>query len=158
MTFTLSAHSLDHLFGVDPRLQSIAHEAILLTSVDFSVTEGLRSPARQAELFASGASRKPRSEHLNGRAVDLAPWIGGAIAYQLPPCAQVAFAMRRAAIAASVKLRWGAVWDRTLNELDPLDLLGEVHRYGLRFEESQAAVEKPRHPLIDGVHYELAEP
>ena len=56
MTFILSGRSLNTVEGVDSRLVACVHRAIELTSVDFGVTEGLRSRDRQMELYEKGAA------------------------------------------------------------------------------------------------------
>ena len=50
MSFRLSIRSRDRLKGVHPALVGVIEAAIATSPVDFMVTEGLRSPARQAAL------------------------------------------------------------------------------------------------------------
>ena len=76
---------------------------------DFSVIEGLRSIETQKEYVAKGASKTMKSKHLEGKAVDIAPYprdyddierfvyLGGFI---LGVASQL-----------GVKLRWGLDWD-----------------------------------------------
>lgn len=54
MTFALGAKSLAALEGVHPDLVRVVKRAIELTAVDFRVGEGVRSAARQAQLYAQG--------------------------------------------------------------------------------------------------------
>lgn len=61
------------LAGVNPALQSIVLQASARCAVPFTCIEGLRSPARQAELVAKGASKTQNSRHLTGHASDLWP-------------------------------------------------------------------------------------
>ena len=42
--------------------------------MDVTIIEGLRTEARQAELVAQGKSKTKYSKHLEGKAVDLAPY------------------------------------------------------------------------------------
>lgn len=62
----------------------------------------------------------------------------------------VAEAMRAAAIAENVKVRWGGVWDRALNDLKP----------GAAGLEAELKAYEARHAgpdFIDGPHFELVE-
>ena len=52
--FTFGQRSLDRLNGVNTRLVSVVHRALELSTVDFTVVEGVRSRARQAQLYAQG--------------------------------------------------------------------------------------------------------
>ena len=114
--FTLSARSLAKLEGVDERLVAVVKRAIQITSEDFAVIEGLRSPERQAELYAQGRTKPGQivtwtmdSPHLHGKAVDLVPypvdW------NDLKRFDAVAHAMFTAAKELDTPIRWGADWD-----------------------------------------------
>ncbi|MBB5700030.1 M15 family metallopeptidase [Sphingomonas yantingensis] len=122
MPFTLSERSLTALVGVDPRLVAVVRRAIEITKVDFMVVEGVRTQARQSELYAQGRTKPGKivtwtriSRHMRnpvtgwGEAVDLLPapydWkdVRGFDA--------VADAMMQAAREKGVKLRHGADWD-----------------------------------------------
>ena len=61
------------LTGVHPRLARLIREASNRSPVPFTVIEGLRTSARQAQLVKAGASKTMRSRHLTGHAVDLWP-------------------------------------------------------------------------------------
>ena len=74
--FVLSRLSLSRLEGVHPDLVKVVKRAIEITEVDFRVSEGLRTKARQAELVKLGASQTQNSRHLTGHAVDLVAMIG----------------------------------------------------------------------------------
>lgn len=153
MTFHLGQRSEENLVGVDFRLVQCVRRAIVGSSVDFSVFEGVRSEARQRELVKNGVSRTMNSKHLRGYAVDLVPYISGRVQWQMPACVQIAIAMREAALYFGVSLTWGAVWDRRLSELQPLFLDDEIEEYAARFR-----LANKRGPLIDGPHFELYEP
>ena len=79
MSFRLSTRSRARLKGVHPALVGVIEAAILTSPIDFMVTEGLRSRARQAALVKAGASRTLNSRHLTGHAVDVAAMVDGAI-------------------------------------------------------------------------------
>ncbi len=61
------------LEGVHPSLVSVIRAASLKCDISFTVIEGLRTPERQRELVAKGASKTQNSRHLTGHAVDLWP-------------------------------------------------------------------------------------
>ena len=77
--------------------------------MDVTIIEGLRTEARQAELVAQGKSKTNYSKHLEGKAVDLAPYpidwedrerfhyMGGMI--------------RGIGQKMGVNIRWGGDWD-----------------------------------------------
>lgn len=150
--FFLGTQSEKNLEGVAPALVMCVRRALTLSSVDFAVFEGLRTEERQRELVASGASRTMNSYHLTGRAVDLVPYLGKRLQWQLPLCEQIAISMREAAAHFGVVLTWGAVWDRRLGRLDPTQLHAEVGRYTLRYKIDRG---DDAHPLIDGPHFQL---
>ena len=150
--FHLGQQSQERLEGLDPGLVKCVRRAITQTSVDFSVFEGMRSRQRQEQLFRQGVSRTLDSYHLTGHAVDLVPFIGGRLQWQTAACCQIAIAMREAALEFKVKLVWGAVWSKHLNDLDPVVLQSEVDKYVMEFKEKNPG----RHPLIDYPHYQTA--
>lgn len=110
MAYKLSKRSLAKLAGVHPELQAVVHRAILLTEVDFAVTEGLRTKARQAELFAKGASKTMNSRHITGHAVDLAAFVGAELRWDWPLYHLIAKAMKQAAADCWVDITWGGDW------------------------------------------------
>ena len=110
MTYRLSARSLSRLEGVHPDLRAVVELAITRTAVDFTVLEGLRTPERQQQLVAAGASRTMRSRHLTGHAVDLGASVGGEARWDWPLYHKIAAAMKDAGNALSVPLEWGGDW------------------------------------------------
>lgn len=109
MTFKLSKRSRDSLQGVHPDLVRVVERAIELTEVDFVVIEGLRTPARQAELVKAGASQTQNSRHLTGHAVDLAAWVG-TVRWDWPLYPRIAAAVKQAAKELGVPIEWGGDW------------------------------------------------
>ncbi len=112
MSFHLSARSRARLKGVHPALVGVIEAAILETPVDFMVTEGLRSPARQAALVKAGASRTLNSRHLTGHAVDVAALVDGKVRWDWPLYPRIAGAVKAAARARGVGIVWGGDWPR----------------------------------------------
>ena len=96
MTFRLSERSLDKLEGVNPSLVAVAKRAIEITSVDFGVTEGLRSEETQRKYVVAGKSQTMTSKHLTGDAVDLVAYVEGSVAWELNLYDDIADAMNDA--------------------------------------------------------------
>ncbi len=112
MSFRLSQRSRAALQGVHPDLVAVVEAALELTPVDFMVTEGLRTAARQAELVRAGASRTLNSRHLTGHAVDVAAWVDGQVRWDWPLYPRIAEAIKAAAKGRGVRLIWGGDWPR----------------------------------------------
>ncbi len=112
MSFRLSARSRDRLKGVHPDLVRVVERAIQLTGVDFMITEGLRTPARQAELKRAGASQTLNSRHLTGHAVDVAAWVDGDVRWDWPLYPRIASAFKQAARELNTPIIWGGDWAR----------------------------------------------
>lgn len=112
MTYRLSVRSRDRMKGVHPDLVKVVERAIQLTSIDFMITEGLRTPARQAELVKAGASRTSNSRHITGHAVDVAALVGGQVRWDWPLYGRIAEAFRQAARELRVPLTWGGDWPK----------------------------------------------
>lgn len=110
MTFRFSQRSIKNLEGVHPDLVAVAHRAITISPIDFSVIEGLRSVSRQKKLFESGASRTMNSRHLTGHAIDVAPFVDGALRWDWPLFYVLATAFKRSALDLEVALIWGGDW------------------------------------------------
>ena len=110
MSFVLGQRSLQRLSGVHPDLVQVVRRAIQVTSIDFTVLEGLRTVARQRELVRKGASRTMNSRHLTGHAVDIAPWVNGQVSWDWKWYHPMADAMKKAARELDVPLEWGGDW------------------------------------------------
>ncbi len=95
---------------VHPKLIRVVQEAILLTEVDFTVLEGMRTVSRQRKLVASGASTTMNSRHLTGHAVDLGAWVGGEVRWDWPLYYKIADAMKGAAKREGINITWGGDW------------------------------------------------
>ena len=112
MSFHLSQRSLRRLAGVHPDLCRVVRRALVLTPVDFTVTEGLRTRKRQARLVRAGASRTLNSRHLTGHAVDIAALVDGEVRWDWSLYAAIAKAFRQAADELDVEIVWGGDWKR----------------------------------------------
>jgi peptidoglycan LD-endopeptidase CwlK len=109
---SLTARDEIRLQGVHPDLVAVVRRAhdFLPPELGFIVSEGLRTPARQAELVRVGASRTHRSRHLTGHAVDLAATVNGDVRWDWPLYDRIAKAMKMAAADLGVRIVWGGDW------------------------------------------------
>ena len=99
--------SKKNLIGVDAKLQNILYEVVKY--FDITIIEGRRSQERQNELVAQGKSKTKFGKHVDGKAVDIAPYpidwnarddfhlLGG-------------FVLGMAA-SMGIKIRWGGDWN-----------------------------------------------
>jgi peptidoglycan L-alanyl-D-glutamate endopeptidase CwlK len=110
MTFQLGPRSIMRLKGVHPDLVKVVERAIKLTTVDFTVLEGLRTPQRQAQLVKAGASQTMNSRHLTGHAVDLGAWVDDEVRWDWPLYAKLNAAMQEASKQLQVPIEWGGGW------------------------------------------------
>jgi peptidoglycan L-alanyl-D-glutamate endopeptidase CwlK len=155
LSYVLGSKSLRELRGVHPRLVDVVGRAIQITPQDFGVHDGLRTPQEQREYLARGVSDTMNSKHLPqasgfGHAVDLVPYVNGKLRWEWPLIYPIAHSMRQAAIELDVRLVWGGVWDRVLNEVEG-DLEDAVEAYVQRRRSLGH-----KRVFIDGPHYQLA--
>lgn len=149
MAFNLSTRSLKNLEGVDIELAMVVRKAIKVTDVDFAVIEGVRTLERQKELVAKGASKTLKSKHIEGKAVDLAAYIGDRLSWEITLYDNIADAMRIAAEELDVTLRWGAAWHIS-NIVEYDGTMQDATDEYVRLRLSQG-----RRPFIDAPHFEL---
>lgn len=110
MPFALSSASRSKLNGVHPDLVRVVERAIAISEIDFKITEGRRTEARQRELLAAGATTTMRSRHLTGHAVDVAALVAGKVRWDWPLYGKIAVAMKQAAAECNVPIVWGGDW------------------------------------------------
>lgn len=108
--FKLGPRSKMRLEGVHPDLVRVVDRAIEISTVDFTVLEGLRTPERQKTLLESGASQTMNSRHITGHAVDLGAWVDGQVDWSWPLYHKIAAAMKTAAKELGVSIVWGGDW------------------------------------------------
>jgi len=108
--FSLSAKSLENMKGVHADLVRVVKSAIGLTEIDFGVTEGLRTVARQKKLVEIGASKTMNSRHITGHAVDLVAYVGSEVRWDWALYPKLAAAMKAAAKKEKVAIIWGGDW------------------------------------------------
>lgn len=106
----LTKRCYTRLKGVHPDLVKVMEEAIKESPVPFIITEGLRTPERQAELKAAGASRTLNSRHLTGHAVDVACLLNGKVVWDWPLYDKLAKHVKSVAKKLKIALVAGADW------------------------------------------------
>ncbi|WP_145588087.1 M15 family metallopeptidase [Yersinia aldovae] len=113
--FRFSQRSENNLKGVNANLVKVVRRAIEITTVDFTVIEGVRTVERQQQLYAQGRTAPGKvvtwtmkSKHIDGNAVDLLPVTGWD---NLSSFKIVSKAMFQAANELGVKITWGADWN-----------------------------------------------
>ena len=149
MAFKLSQKSLSKLHGVNPMLNRVVHDAIIKTTVDFGVTEGLRSLERQKQLLEQKRSQTLKSKHLTGHGVDLVAYIDGEVCWEVEVYDEIADAVKASAKAIGCPIKWGAGWHKNLTDHDGTseELMNEY----IDLRRSQN-----RRPFIDCPHFEMA--
>lgn len=150
--FKLGARSHANLRGVHPQLVRVVERAIMLSTQDFGVLDGVRTRAQQEELVKKGASTTMNSKHLPqadgfGHAVDLVPYAAGRYRWEWPLIYPIAEAVRLAAQETGVRIRWGGHWAELTGTSSRPDALVESYVSMRRAGGKRA--------FIDGPHYEL---
>jgi len=108
--YSLGVRSKARLKGVHPDLVKVVEKAIQLTTVDFTVLEGVRDAVRQKKLVESGASQTMNSRHLTGHAVDLGAWVDDQVDWSWPLYHKINAAMQEASKLVNVPIEWGGNW------------------------------------------------
>ena len=136
MTFALGSRSRKRLEDVHPDLVGVVELAIQISSIDFTVIEGLRTAEQQRKNIAKGVSWTMNSRHLTGHAVDLAPWVNGDIDWNdVMQFRALGHAVCRAAQIKKIPVIWGAQkhhggdWRRT-NDMPHFELSSATYPKG----------------------------
>ena len=105
--YKFGKRSRERLKGVDTRLVNVLNELIKI--MDVTIIEGLRSKERQEQLLAQGKTKTKYSKHIEGKAVDLAPypinWEDREMFHYMGGM------LRGLGKAMGVNIRWGGDWD-----------------------------------------------
>lgn len=110
----ITERSRKRLEGVHEDLVAVVEKAAQYASTagfQFMVTEGVRTPERQAELLKAGASTTLKSRHLTGHAVDLAAVVGGEVRWDWPLYHRLASIVKHAALDLQISIEWGGDWE-----------------------------------------------
>lgn len=139
--FNLGKSSKKILSTVHPDLQKVVNLAIIITKVDFAVVQGLRTHEQQSALYGKGRTAEElknagvdpkyaapsekkvtwtmKSNHLSGRAVDLAPYVNGKIEWddsnKLGVWDKISQAMKQAADRLGIGITWGGDWKTSID-------------------------------------------
>ena len=108
--YRFGTRSINNLTGVHDDLQRVMYEAITNSPYDFAITEGLRTPGRQQQLFAEGATRTLNSRHLTGHAVDIVIIVNGKADWEFAKYKEVADHIKAVAKLNDVPIKWGGDW------------------------------------------------
>ncbi len=106
----LSQTYLIRLKGVHPDLVKVVKRAAEITTMDFIVTEGLRSVEQQKKNVAKGVSTTMNSRHLTGHAVDISPIVNGKLSWDWPLYYKLEKIIKKAAKDVGVTVEWGGDW------------------------------------------------
>ena len=126
--FKFSQRSLNSLKGIHPDLEKVMTEAIKTSSVDFTITDGLRTTAQQQALYAKGRTApgkivtytdgvKKKSNHQAksdgyGYAVDLYAYYGGKVQVDDDKTIinKIAPHIKSVAKKLGINIEWGGDW------------------------------------------------
>lgn len=111
MSFSFSRRSLENLKDVHPDLIRVVTRGLILSKIDFVITEGKRTLERQKELKAAGKSQTLDSKHLSGHAIDVAAYVNGEVKWEWEYYEEISHAMKRASEELTIPLKWGGDWD-----------------------------------------------
>lgn len=152
--FKLGSKSKAELVGVLPAMVEVAELALRLSTQDFMIFDGLRTPEEQKTLVAKGMSKTLNSKHMEqgdgfSHAFDAVPVVGTIPKWDWELIWPVAYAVDQAAtkLGCAHRIRWGGAWDRTL-----ADFGGDANAY-----ERETELYASRHPgkdFLDGPHFE----
>lgn len=110
MSYILSASSRKKLIAVHPDLVNVVTRALSNSSIEFQVSEGIRTLEKQRELVRIGASKTLNSRHLDGHAVDLFAVVDGQARWDWPLYEKISTSMKIAAAELAVPIEWGGDW------------------------------------------------
>lgn len=119
MAYELTDADKRKLVGVDARLVELAERLARESPIPFMIIEGVRSQARQLELYRARKSKTMSSKHLTGDAIDVVPLYNGKPKWDWKLYAPLIACAKE--IARDMKLRmefgydWG--WDAPHMEL-----------------------------------------
>ena len=105
--YKFGKRSKQRLKGVDSKLVNVLNELIKI--MDVTIIEGVRSKERQEQLLAQGKTKTRFSKHIEGKAVDLAPypikWDDREMFHYMGGM------LRGIGQSMGLKIRWGGDWD-----------------------------------------------
>lgn len=150
MSYNLSAKSKEKLAQVHPKLKAVVEKAIQISTVDFSILEGLRTVEKQRENVRKGVSQTMNSMHLRqstgyAHAVDLVPY---PLSWKEKDFYPIAKAMQQAAQELSVAIRWGGAWVNLTNTKDSPESLILAYTDARKKQGKKAFIDMPHFEVI----------
>lgn len=126
MSYKLSDRSKERLKGVNPVLIQIIETALADSPIDFGIPPdgGLRTAARQKELYAQGRTKpgavitqvdgvNRKSVHQSGNAFDIYAYVDGAASWKHEHYEPIARHLQKVAKEQfGVELEWGGDWTK----------------------------------------------
>lgn len=122
--YSFSDRSSRKLSTCHKDLQKIASLAIMISEVDFGISEGHRPVSRQLELYSKGRTKpgdivtyvdgiKKKSKHNfePSLAFDVFAWIDGRVSWEPDYYRKISEAMKDAADTFDLPLTWGGDWE-----------------------------------------------
>ena len=114
----LDPRSERNLAGVKTELAKVARRAFQISTVPFTVIQGVRTQLEQDALYAQGRSRPGRvvtwtrkSKHVAGKAIDFAALLEGRIVWVPTELYRlIVTAFRQAASELATDIAWGGDW------------------------------------------------
>lgn len=156
---TLTKRCKERLEGVNEDLVLLVKEVAKVSTIDFRITEGLRTLERQKKLKAQGRSRTLKSKHLDGDAVDIAVFEDSTPVWDIPSYEEVAsiFFSVYFNLVKSSKFKhkhkefvWGGAWNLNVVSLKKLITGKKAHSDYINLRRSQG-----KRPFIDCPHFQL---
>ena len=108
--FIFGLRSLKNLVGVHPDLVRVVERGLVLSPIDFAITDGIRTSSEQSELVRVGKSKTLNSRHLTGHAVDVAAYVNGTLTWDWECYELIAVAMKTASKQLTIPIDWGGDW------------------------------------------------
>lgn len=161
VTYKFGNRSKREMKGVHLGLVDVAHEALKITSIDFSVIDGVRTKLEQGRMVQKGLSQTMKSKHLvqpdgYGHALDVVPFFNGKIRWEWPLIFEVTEAFFIAAETLGIELVWGGAWTEKHEEYDHnlnSDFFPAAEFMQLKYIKKRN--KENRKPFLDGPHFQL---
>ena len=110
MSTVLTPADQRKLIGLNRHLVALVHRVALVYPGQFIVVEGLRTKARQRQLVAEKKSRTLNSQHIVGRAVDIAPIVNGKVSWRWSDFTELIECAKTCASDMSLPMTFGYDW------------------------------------------------
>tara|TARA_X000001036_G_scaffold305140_1_gene284071 strand:+ start:90 stop:584 length:495 start_codon:yes stop_codon:yes gene_type:complete len=163
MAYKFGTKSTSKLEGVHPDLVEIMKLAISKSSIDFGISQGVRTKSHQAKLVASGASTTMNSKHLPqevdgfAHAVDIFCIIDGRVSWELPCYWKAGDAILEAMReVGGTPLRWGNCW-HIYNLLHTDHKTKSCEDLSTEYIDLRRNAQPPRTCFIDSPHWEIGK-